>query len=114
MAGAARPCWQDAAFGIYLLGHDAVGDHRIRFGERQGRTAFALDWEGRIALRYADSMAPFQYTFQATIGAVELGHVAVPSTLDDAAAEARLHRVLVEAAMFELTGEGDDRRFVAR
>ncbi|GAA1550891.1 hypothetical protein GCM10009827_084400 [Dactylosporangium maewongense] len=105
---------EDAAFGIYLLGHDAVGDHRISFGARQGRTVFALDWHGRIALRYANSMAPFQYTFQATIGAVALDHIAAPSSLDDGAAEGLLRRVLVDAAMFELIGEGGTRRFVAR
>jgi hypothetical protein len=43
-----------------------------------------------------------------------LDHIAVPSSLDDGAAEALLRRVLVDAAMFELVGEGDGRRFAAR
>ncbi len=41
----------EPAFNIYLLGHDTVGGHRLRF--TPGRGGARIDWEARIALTYA-------------------------------------------------------------
>lgn len=38
------------SFGIYLLGHDAVADHRITF--TRARAAWSIDWTAKIALAY--------------------------------------------------------------
>lgn len=42
------------AFDIYLLGHDSVANHTIRFSKRKGST-YTLAWDGRLALTYAGS-----------------------------------------------------------
>ncbi len=39
-----------AAFHIYLLGHDAVADHAIRF--TRSRATWSIDWKAKIALAY--------------------------------------------------------------
>jgi len=44
--------WESLAFHIYLLGHDAVANHRIRF-MRTEDDAFNIEWSGNIALAYA-------------------------------------------------------------
>jgi hypothetical protein len=60
--------WEDLAFHIYLLGHDACADHRITIVQNaqnaQGR--FDIDWQGKIALAYVGS-TDFCHDFKATI-----------------------------------------------
>jgi hypothetical protein len=56
----------DRAFGIYLLGHDGVADHQIRFARQPGTDRFDIRWNGRIALEYAGETA-FQHTFSAQV-----------------------------------------------
>lgn len=45
--------FDDLAFHIYLLGHDAVAGHRIHFRRRGNSDRFDLDWTGKIANAYA-------------------------------------------------------------
>jgi len=59
----------ERAFHIYLLGHDAVVDHRITFTRRPGTDLFDIAWEGRIALVYAGSYEP-KHAFRAEIAGV--------------------------------------------
>lgn len=51
------------AFGIYLLGHDAVADHHIRLTEEQDSGSYSVDWTGRIALAYVGE-TDFRYHFR--------------------------------------------------
>ncbi|GAA2480934.1 hypothetical protein [Winogradskya humida] len=74
---------EDQAFGIYLLGHDSVSDHRITFTPNPGDTTFHLDWRGRIALRYSDSLATYDHEFIATADDISLSHITVPTDMDD-------------------------------
>jgi len=102
----------DYAFGIYLLGHDSVAEHRIRFPYRHGGNAFGLDWRGKIALTYTDLNAPYRYGFHATADRVELRHISVARALGSDEALTLLSRVLAEADDFTLTERGDERQFV--
>ncbi len=99
------------AFHLYLLGHDSVADHRIRFPQRHGPVTFAVAWTGRIALTDIGEQ-DFSYEFRAQVGAAELTGIRVPGELDDTAAADLLGRCLRNAAGFELTRDGDTRRFV--
>ncbi|HYF37496.1 MAG TPA: hypothetical protein VD994_19500 [Prosthecobacter sp.] len=45
--------FDDLAFHIYLLGHDAVAGHRIRFQRRGSSDRFDIGWTGKIANAYA-------------------------------------------------------------
>jgi hypothetical protein len=54
------------AFGIYLLGHDAVAGHRIHLHSRTADGRYVVDWTGRIALAYGGGEA-FDHAFRARI-----------------------------------------------
>jgi hypothetical protein len=63
---AAGMAFNELAFQIYLLGHDSVADHRIRFVRRGGSDRFDIEWTGRIALTYAGDYE-FRHDFKARI-----------------------------------------------
>lgn len=54
------------AFHIYLLGHDAVADHRIQFSRIAGTALFNISWNGKNALAYTGDYEP-KYGFSAEI-----------------------------------------------
>jgi hypothetical protein len=58
------------AFHIYLLGHDEVADHRIRFKRDKKTGLFDIEWEGKIALAYMGEHE-FKHSFEAKIYSVE-------------------------------------------
>ena len=58
--------WEDLAFHTYLLGHDSVAGHKIRFERRTGTNKFDIYWEGKIALVYAGDNE-YRYNFKAQI-----------------------------------------------
>lgn len=60
----------DSAFSIYLLGHDSVGFHRLRFERLADSNKFKILWSGKIALTYA-GQNEFKYDFRAVIGSAE-------------------------------------------
>jgi hypothetical protein len=64
-------------FDIYLLGHDTVADHRIRFTQKSTSNQFAIDWRGRIALSYS-GIYEFQHEFEAHVEAVEFEGIELP------------------------------------
>jgi hypothetical protein len=63
--------YEERAFHIYLLGHDAVADHQIAFSRVSGTDLFDIDWQGRIALTYTGDDAP-RHRFRAEIKGIEL------------------------------------------
>ncbi len=62
---------EERAFHIYLLGHDAVADHRITFTRVPGTQLFDIAWQGKIALAYVGNYAP-EHPFRAEIHGVQL------------------------------------------
>jgi hypothetical protein len=58
------------AFRVYLLGHDAVGHHRIRFTRIPGTRRFDIVWTGRAALVYEGDEA-YRYEFRAELHGIE-------------------------------------------
>jgi hypothetical protein len=67
--------YDDRAFHIYLLGHDAVADHRITFERVSNKNLFNIHWRGKIALAYVGDYEP-KHSFHAEILGVELPVVA--------------------------------------
>jgi hypothetical protein len=61
---------ENRAFHVYLLGHDDVADHRIRFSRDQRTGLFDISWEGKIALAYMGDYE-FKHSFAARIYGVE-------------------------------------------
>lgn len=65
---------EEFAFWAYLLGHDSVAQHRIKFTQRDNNY-FDLDWRGKIALTYSGDEV-YRYDFIAQIYNVEAPLVA--------------------------------------
>ncbi|PAX99952.1 hypothetical protein CKO50_18030 [Pseudoalteromonas sp. HM-SA03] len=66
---------EDCAFHIYLLGHDAVGKHRIRFDRIGDSMQFKITWLGAIALVYSGDY-DFRHEFAAILAEVEFPKLA--------------------------------------
>lgn len=54
---------------MYLLGHDTVADHLIRFRRVAGTDRFDIDWSGKIALTYGGCW-DFDHAFRVKLSAV--------------------------------------------
>ncbi|WP_442506126.1 hypothetical protein SH528x_004954 [Novipirellula sp. SH528] len=79
------------AFGIYLLGHDGVADHRLRFsGDIAGKCE--LNWRGKIALEYAGRTS-FDYSFHAQSDTLAFSGVMLPDGCSPSEANRTLKRV---------------------
>jgi hypothetical protein len=58
------PDEEQRAFHIYLLGHDEVADHRIKFTRDDKSGLFDIHWTGKIALTYSGDRE-FRHRFEA-------------------------------------------------
>jgi hypothetical protein len=62
--------FEDLAFHIYLLGHDAVANHKIRF-DRIGETSqFRISWSGKIAQAYVGDYE-FKHDFSLVVSSAD-------------------------------------------
>ena len=68
--------FEEQAFGIYLLGHDAVADHKIHLHSRQPDGSYTLDWSGKIALYYTGK-TDFEYDFIAHVEGVRFDAISL-------------------------------------
>jgi hypothetical protein len=66
-----------SAFGTYILGYDAVADHRIHLHSRQTDGSYTVDWTGRIALTYAGASDGFEHDFRARIEGVRFDAISM-------------------------------------
>ncbi|MCA0894961.1 hypothetical protein [Microbulbifer agarilyticus] len=64
--------WDELAFHIYLLGHDAAACHKIRFVRNPSNGKFSIFWVGRIAQAYIGDYE-FRHNFK-----VNLSHCDMP------------------------------------
>ncbi|MBC6456544.1 hypothetical protein [Actinomadura sp. HBU206391] len=102
---------EDFAFHIYLLGHDSVADHRIRFPVRHAPLEFGLEWEGRIALTYFGE-EEYEYRFQARLARTAFTGFEVLDELADEEAHRLLAACVRDPARFRLSHDGGERRYV--
>ena len=61
--------WDDLAFHIYLLGHDAVARHKIKF-VRAEDSLFEIQWSGKIAQAYVGDYE-FKHDFNTVLKSVQ-------------------------------------------
>lgn len=83
-------------FATYLLGHDSVADHRIRFKCTESATtdAYDIDWRGKIALTYAGD-TEFRHLFETTTSGVMFDGFRIPKGVDGTTAVRELQRFVV-------------------
>ncbi|AXK34051.1 hypothetical protein DVA86_16675 [Streptomyces armeniacus] len=101
----------DLAFHIYLLGHDSVADHHIRFPAVHAPFEFGVEWAGRIALTYIGD-EELRHTFQVRVGRAAFRGFRVPDELDDGAADRLLTACVRDASLFRLSQSTATRRYV--
>lgn len=99
---------EERAFGIYLLGHDGVAKHVLRFART--RHGWNLDWRARVALEYAGSTT-FRHRLHATLEGVPFAGIDVPRDVTSKEARAMLTACVADPGRWRLTG-GKRRRFV--
>ena len=104
--------WDDAAFHVYLLGHDSVAAHEITFGKRKRDGSFQIDWTGKICLSYA-GRTKYQYRFEVHIASASFGGISVPEELDGARARAALASCVVDVSDWRLRTNGKRRVFAS-
>lgn len=70
----------ERAFGIYLLGHDGVADHRVCIKKQPLNQVFSLKWSGRIALEYnvGVGLAEFDQEFQVNYDSLTFSGIELP------------------------------------
>jgi hypothetical protein len=93
------------ALGIYLLGHDGVADHAIRF-TRTGKT-WSIDWKARIALVYAGDY-DLDHRMTLELRGMTFDGFAIPKGMKPAAARALFDAAVVDPAKWKI----EKRRFV--
>ena len=94
------------AFGIYLLGHDGVADHRIRFAPVTGCDDFTLNWQGKIALEYVGSKV-FRHRFDARFDHLIFSGIQFPAGTVRKTALSLLEPFVSSIAAFELSKKDD-------
>lgn len=95
------------AFGIYLLGHDAIADHRITF--TRGRSAWSLDWTGKIALAYV-GRTELEHRMRAEVRGLAFDGFAIPKGMSAKDATALFATLVTDPKAWVI----EKRRFVRR
>lgn len=91
--------WDDLAFNIYLLGHDACASHQIDISQT-GKNCFDLRWKGKIALAYKGE-DEFKYSFSANIDCVKFDGFDYPQTLSQEAVREQFSKFIANCDDFE-------------
>lgn len=93
------------AFGIYLLGHDGVADHAIRF-TRKGKT-WSIDWKAKIALVYTGDY-DLEHRMKLELRGMTFGGFAIPKRMTPKTARTLFDAAVVDPAKWTIAR----RRFV--
>lgn len=100
--------WEDRAFHVYLLGHDTVADHVIRFRPERVPGSWSLEWNGRIALSYAGD-DELRYSFRVAASGLRFGGFAIDADDSDEAALAAVRRWCPGCGDLSVTSEETER-----
>nr|WP_041114412.1 hypothetical protein [Bacillus badius] len=102
--------FDQTAFDVYLLGHDAAAFHTIAFTKKAG-AVYQIDWKGKLALAYVGDYE-FKYDFHTSITAASFSGIAIPAELTDDEAYGLLQRFVSTPSFFQLQNRQGERRFV--
>ncbi|WP_232695624.1 hypothetical protein [Brevibacillus daliensis] len=102
--------FEEPAFHIYLLGHDAVADHHIHF-TKTDEDHFLIKWNGKIAMYYVGS-EEFTYDFRAVVDKIAFKGFLIPEELNDDAAFEELKKYVREPERYFITEKQGERYFV--
>lgn len=94
-----------AAFGIYLMGHDGVADHALRFA-RTGKT-WSIDWKAKIALAYVGNMN-LDHRMKLELRGMAFDGFAIPKGMAPKAARTLFDAAIIDPAKWTIA----KRRFV--
>ena len=100
----------ERAFHIYLLGHDDVAGHEIRFAPESTPGWWSLDWRGQIALAYMGDFA-FRYTFRVEARELSFSGFELEVGMTEADARAFVRRWCQDAGELSLA-VGSDARYL--
>lgn len=89
--------WDEAAFHIYLLGHDSVAKHEITFEKRHDDGAFTIVWRAKVCLSYAGATR-YEHSLEARIERAKLEAIRVPAWEHDEDRARGLLRTVMEGA----------------
>lgn len=96
---------ESAALGIYLLGHDGVADHALRF-TRTGKT-WSIDWKAKIALAYTGNLE-LEHRMKLELRGIAFDGFAIPKGMSPKAARALFDASVTDPAEWTIA----KRRFV--
>jgi hypothetical protein len=91
------------SFHIYLMGHDSVARHRIRFLDGRGRS-FRLEWDAKVALTYVGKR-DFEHRLRVEAPALKFGGFAPPRDMSRAEAKRLLARFVVDPSRYQMRGD---------
>ncbi|MBX3317045.1 MAG: hypothetical protein KF902_09320 [Phycisphaeraceae bacterium] len=99
------------AFYTYLLGHDAVADHRVRFTWKPRAKRADIEWSGRIALAYCGDFE-LKHRFRAAIRDATFNGFRVAPDVGKQQAERLFEVACCNAEKFRLVRRGGGLWFV--
>lgn len=101
------------AFNVYLLGHDSVAEHVIKFVKKTAPFTYTIDWNGKVALTYAGH-DEFEHTFELRKTEAKIDYITVQDFEGESDVTADLKRLIKEAEQFEYVAEESGPRFRLR
>lgn len=103
--------YESRAFGIYLLGHDGVAEHKIRITPSRIKNRYNLDWRGQIAQEYVGSDT-FDQSFHAQSSQLTFSGIAIPIGVDENTWRVQASRFLVGADALKLVQDENGQAFL--
>lgn len=92
---------ENLSFGIYLLGHDSVCDHRIRFVKRRGPSTYDVTWRARIAHTYFGRL-DLDHSLKLDLPKLRLDSIDIDSDLDTKSAKALIPQLLARSDRYRV------------
>lgn len=87
-------------FGIYLLGHDGVADHKVKLTPDVDGT-FSLLWQGKVALEYYGG-TDFKYRFSAAYKGLSFSGLRLPDGTTEAAGRETVRQLIPDIGDLKL------------
>jgi hypothetical protein len=103
--------YAERAFHVYLLGHDACGDHRIAFSNAGLPGVYDVSWTGRIALAYVGDDV-FRHEFRVALNRLIFRGLQLQGDVTQAETKALLERCVVQPERYRLSPETFGERFL--